>query len=79
MNSNGQVGTDQGGEFFEGRRGDAGHGAITQQQALLRLRPHPADFPQGALDGRLGTQVPVEGDAEAVRLVPDVLENLQRL
>ena len=50
-----------------------------QQQALFRLLAHALDLVQGALDGRLGPQVAVEGDAEAVRFVADTLEHLQGL
>ena len=49
------------------------------QEALLRLFPNAFDLPEGTLDGRLGPQVPVEGNAKAVGLVTDALQHLQGL
>jgi hypothetical protein len=50
-----------------------------QEQALLGLFSHALDFPQGALDGGLGPQIAVEGDAEAVSFVANALQDLQGL
>ena len=49
------------------------------QQPLLGLLPHPLYAAKSRLDGALAAQRAVEGDAEAVSLVPDALQQLQSL
>ena len=48
-----------------------------EQQQLFGLLAYTLDLAEGALDGGLGAEVAVEDDAEAVRLVPDALQDLQ--
>ena len=74
-----QLRAHEGGKVLQGRTRDLRHGTIVEEQALLRLFTHALDFAEGALDGSLGTEVAVKGNAEAVRFVADVLEHLQGL
>ena len=66
-------------QILQRRLGDLRHGAIVQQQPLLGLLTHTFDLAEGALNGGLGAEIAVEGNAEAVRLVPDALLDLQGL
>ena len=49
-----------------------------QQEALLGFGADAGNLAQGALDGRFGAQVAVEGDAEAVGFVANLLQYFQR-
>ena len=69
----------EGRQVFQGGLGDLRDGAVVEQQALLGLLAHAFDLAQGALDSCLGAEIPVESNAEAVRLVPDALQDFQGL
>jgi len=50
-----------------------------KQEPLLRLFTHSLDVAQHRMDLRLAAQVAVEGDAEAVRFVADLHQDLERM
>ena len=72
-----QVTDPQGRKGPPGGRGDSRHAAEMHQQPLLGLLPPPLYAAKSRLDGALAAQRAVEGDAEAVSLVPDALQQLQ--
>ena len=79
MNPHREVGADLRGQVLQRGGGDAGDGAVMEQQALLGLLADAFDVAQGAVDGRFGAEVAVEGDAEAVGFVADLLQDAQGL
>ena len=79
MNPHREIGADLRGQVLQRGRGNAGDGAVVEQQALLGLLADALDIAQGAVDGRFGAEVAMEGDAEAVGFVADLLQDAEGL
>ena len=70
---------EEGGQVVPGRGGDPGHGTVMQDEPFLGLFADAFDFTEHGSHLGLAPQLAMEGDAEPVRLVADLLQQLQRL
>ena len=71
--------TYKGRQVLQGGLGNLRDGTVVEEQTLLGLLANALDLAQGALDGGLGAEIAVEGDAETVRFVADPRQDLQGL
>src|SRR5438132_609175 len=70
---------DDGSDLFLTRLKDTAHRAERARELSFALRPDPRDAIEGALGRLPAPKRPVVGDREAVRFVPNVLQQIQRV